>query len=247
MSKRTRNIIIVICTILVTACISWAYVEGKASRSPLICNGIDITIADSTINSFISRHDVKQLLDKEYGQYNGSALEDIDLFRIEEILEDRSAINNAEAYVTKDGILNITVTQRRPVVRFQGAKWGYYADVEGRAFPLQSSYASYVPVVDGNIPSMTDSIRIIKITSLVNNLENDDLWKEKFVQIHIDDKDNIILIPREGKEKFMIGQPNNIEEKMIKMEKYYTHIVPAKGSGQYRIVDLRYDGQIVCR
>ena len=33
----------------------------------------------------------------------------------------------------------------------------------------------------------------------------------------------------------------------MKMEKYYTNIVPAKGEGHYRYVDLKYDGQIVCK
>jgi hypothetical protein len=31
------------------------------------------------------------------------------------------------------------------------------------------------------------------------------------------------------------------------MEKYYTHILPAKGKDFYAIVDLKYKGQIVCR
>ena len=132
-------------------------------------------------------------------------------------------------------------------MRFQGGKWGYYADAEGRSFPLQSSYASYVPVVDGNIPTITDTVRILKITSLVNFLEDSPIWKDKFVQIRIDDKGDIILIPREGKERFIIGQPCGIEEKAEKMEMYYTHILPEKGSGKYRTVDLRFKGQIVCR
>jgi hypothetical protein len=28
---------------------------------------------------------------------------------------------------------------------------------------------------------------------------------------------------------------------------YYTHILPEKGSGKYKSVDLRFKGQIVCR
>ena len=81
----------------------------------------------------------------------------------------------------------------------------------------------------------------------MNFLENDALWKGKFVQIRIDDKGDIILIPREGNERFIIGQPCKIEEKARKMEWYYTHIIPEKGSGHYKTVDLRFDGQIVCR
>ena len=247
MSRSVRNIIIVICAVAVAACMTAAYFAGKSSRKPLGCKGLNVVIADSTCNSFVSKDDVRKFLDKEYGTYMDVLLDSLDLDRMEKVLEARSAINKTEAYVTKDCILNIRVTQRRPAVRFQGPGWGYYADAEGRTFPLQSSYASYVPVVDGHIPPMTDSIRIVNTTAMVNYLESSELWKEKFVQITIGSKGDITLIPRKGKERFIIGQPSGIEEKAKKMEMYYTHIVPAKGDGHYRTVDLRFDGQIVCR
>ena len=231
MSRTAKNILIVIGAILVTACLIAVHVAGTSARKPLVCKGLQVTISDSASNSFISREDVRSL----------------DLDRIEQVLESKSAINRTEAFVTKDGMLNITITQRRPVVRFQGAHGGYYADAEGRSFALQKSYASYVPVVDGKIPAITDTVGIVRTTQVVNFLENDALWKGKFVQIRIDDKGDIILIPREGNERFIIGQPCKIEEKARKMEWYYTHIIPEKGGGHYKTVDLRFDGQIVCR
>lgn len=242
-----RNIITVACAVAVAACLTFAYMAGVSSRKPLTCKGVKVVIADSTSNSFVSRDDVRKFLDKEYGEYLDLPLDSLELDRMERVLEGKSAINKTEAFVTKDGILNILVTQRRPVVRFQGPGWGYYADAEGRAFPLQSSYASYVPVIDGNIPQMSDSLRIAKSTALVNYLENSGIWRDKFVQITIGSKGDITLIPREGKERFIIGQPSGIEEKVKKMEMYYTHIIPEKGSGHYKTVDLRFKDQIVCR
>lgn len=247
MNRTARNIVIVVGAILVAVSFGAAYLAGVSARKPLTCKGLRVTVADSAMNSLISKEDVKKFLESEYGEYLENPLQGLNLDKIETVLESKSAINRAEAFVTKNGMLNITVTQRKPAVRFQGGKWGYYADAEGRSFPLQSSYASYVPVVDGNIPTITDTVRILKITSLVNFLEDSTIWKDKFVQIRIDDKGDIILIPREGKERFIIGQPCGIEEKAEKMEMYYTHILPEKGSGKYRTVDLRFKGQIVCR
>lgn len=247
MNKTVRNIVIVISAVVIAAGMSLAYIAGLSVRKPLVCKGLKVTIADSTTNCFINKTDVGKFLRQEYGTYMNIALDSINLDKIEKMLESKSAINKTEAYVTKDGILNISVTQRRPAVRFQSGSWGYYADAEGRSFPLQSSYASHVPVVDGHIPAMSDTLRIVKTTALVNFLEKSSTWKNKFVQIRIDEKGDIILVPREGKERFLIGQPCRLEEKSKKMEMYYTHILPAKGSGRYRTVDLRYEGQIVCR
>ena len=114
-------------------------------------------------------------------------------------------------------------------------------------------------VIDGNIPLAANSgykgaIADPKekewfesMMNVVNYIEKSRTWRDKIVQISIDQKKDIILIPREGNERFLFGQPTDIKEKFSKMEKYYTHIVPAKGEGYYRIVDLKYEDQIVCR
>ena len=82
---------------------------------------------------------------------------------------------------------------------------------------------------------------------IVNYIENSRTWRDKIVQIHVNGDRDLVLIPREGDEFFIFGQPEDIEEKFRKMEKYYTHIIPAKGDGYYKTVDLRFDGQVVCR
>jgi cell division protein FtsQ len=211
------------------------------------------------MNRFVSKADVKKFLDKEYGEYIGMHLDSIDLAKVEKIIDGRSAVNKSEAYTTRDGMLNVKVTQRTPVVRFQKSDGGFYADAEGFLFPLQSSYASRVQVIDGDIPlkansgykgEITDEKErawLEKVIDLVNYMENSRTWKDKIVQITVCDGGELIMVPREGKERFHFGQPDEIQEKFRKMEKYYTAVVPAKGEKEYSVVNLEYDGQIVCR
>lgn len=244
---------------LLAAAMILACTAGVSVRKTLTCERLEIAILDSMQNSFVSKVDVKSYLDKEYGTYIGIALDSLDLTRMEDIIDGRSAVLKSQAYVTKDGSLHIDVTQRKPIVRFQKKDGGFYADAEGYIFPLQRSYASHVQIIDGNIPLAANSgykgaIGDPKekkwfedMMKVVNHIEKDRKWKDKIVQISVDAKGDIILIPREGNEQFHFGQPSDIAEKFRKMEKYYTHIVPAKGTGHYKIVDLKYRGQIVCR
>jgi cell division protein FtsQ len=165
----------------------------------------------------------------------------------------------SEAYVTKDGLLNIKVRQRKPFVRFQKEGGGFYADAEGYVFPLQSSYASYVQIVDGDIPiNMKSGHKGVienpkekewfdKVMNVVNFIEGSKVWKDRIVQIHVDNGGELILIPREGKERFNIGQPVNIKDKFDRMATYYTAIAANREGQAYRTVTLKYDGQIVCR
>lgn len=259
MKRSVRHILTGICGLALAACIIAAFTAGAGVRRSIRCAGLEVAVLDSMQNSFVSAKDVKGYIDKEYGSYIGQPADSIDLVRIEDIIDGRSAVLKSQAYVTMDGVLHVKVTQRRPVVRFQKSGGGFYADAEGYIFPLQRSYASHVQVIDGNIPLAADSGYkgaiedpkekewFERMMDIVNFMEKSRTWKDKIVQIHIDADGNIILIPREGNEKFLFGQPVKIEEKFRKMEKYYTHIVPAKGEGHYRAVDLKYDGQIVCK
>ncbi len=258
MSKTVRIIISIFAALLIVGGLAGSYIAGLSCRRPLQCKGLNVVIADSSVNRFVSKADIKRYIDKEYGVYIGRCLDSIDLSRVEKIIDGRSAVHKSQAYTTRDGLLNITVTQRTPVVRFQKADGGFYSDAEGFLFPLQSSYASRVQVVDGEIPLKANSGYkgvvadagekewLQEVLGVVNYMEKSKLWKDKIVQISVSDGGELTLVPREGKEKFLFGQPVNIKDKFERMELYYSHILPEKGS-RYTSVSVEYDGQIVCK
>lgn len=259
MNRTLKYILLATGAAVIAVCICCSFMAGRQLRSTYTCQGLEVTIKDSLENSFVSTADVKAYLDREYGIYKGIPLDSLDMVRIESIVDGRSAVKKSQAYVTRDGILHIDVTQRKPVVRFQKAGGGFYADKEGYIFPLQKSYASHVQIIDGNIPLAANSGYKGELQNdrekkwfkdmmeLINFMEDSRTWKDKIVQIHVNGNRDLILIPREGNEHINFGQPDNIEEKFAKLEKYYTSIIPAQGSGRYTKVDLRYRGQIVCR
>lgn len=259
MNKAVKYILYTILAFVILGCMVAAYIAGQQSRGPIICKGIRIEVLDSTINSFVTVSDVRIYLDKSCGKLIGQPIDSIDLVKVEKVVDSRSAVLKSEAFVTRDSMLNITVTQRKPVVRFQKKDGGFYADAEGYIFPLQSSYASHVQIIDGAIPLAANSgykgdienpdekAWFKRIMSVVNYMEGSKVWKGKIVQIHVQENGELILIPREGNEKFLFGQPGSIEEKFSKMERYYTTIIPEKGSNRYKSVDVRFADQIVCK
>lgn len=259
LNKTLKYILIGVAGALILGGLAALILSGKSEREAIKCTGLNVVVLDSLENDFISAKDVRLFLEKEYGEYLGVALDSIDLNKIEEILDGRRAVAKSEAYVTKDGLLNIEVTQRKPVVRFQKGGEGFYADAEGCVLPLQSSYASHVQIVDGDIPidmkcgykGQIDNPKqkewFDKVMRVVNFINGNGTWKDRIVQIHVSDGGELTMIPREGTERFLFGQPVNIEDKFSRIEKYYSAIRPAKGDGHYKTISLEYDGQIVCR
>ena len=259
MKKAVKYILYSVLATVILGCIVAAYIAGQQSRRPIVCKGIRIEVLDSTVNSFVTVSDVRHYLDRSCGELIGQPIDSIDLTKVEKVVDSRSAVLKSQAYVTRDSMLNITVTQRKPVVRFQKKEGGFYADAEGYIFPLQSSYASHVQIIDGAIPLAANSGYkggienpderewFKKIMNVVNYMEGSKAWKGKIVQIHVLENGELILVPREGNVKFIFGHPHSLEKKFSKMEKYYTTIVPEKGSDRYKTVDVRFDNQIVCK
>ena len=260
MPRIWKHIINITFGTLLVCVLTGAYFLGAGSRKPIRCKGISITVTDSAMNRFISSREIKRFLDEELEcSYIGVQIDSINLTRIEEILDAKSAILKSEAYTTKDSMLNVTVTQKKPLVRFQKGTKGFYAVEDCTLFPLQSTYTSHVMVVDGYIPlKIEHGYRgepdteagckwLHDIVELVKYIDKSKTWKSKIVQITVLEDSDLVLVPREGQERFLFGQACDIKDKFEKMELYYKSIRHKKGEEAYRTIDLRFEGQIVCR
>ena len=246
-------------TVLVVALMALLSGISRERRHLLTCSGLDIQVMDSARLNFIGKEDVRKCLDDSYGTWSGQRLDSVNLRKIETILKDRSAILTSEAYTTSDGILHIRVTQREPVVRFQGPDGGFYSDENGFLFPLQAGYTSRVPIIDGAVPVHTgagykgpartaaERRWVEGIIGLVRHIEKNKAWSDAIVQITVDSRGDIVMVPRTGKEKFIFGSPDDWQDKFARMERYYRYIAPSKEEGYYSTVNVKYRNQIICR
>lgn len=259
MKLNRKHIVHIVCWSVLVLCFIGMYIAGRQDRKAIKCNRLEVCITDSLSNKFVGKAEIKTILDTLYGKYLGVSIDSLDLSRIEQLVDSNSAVNKAQAFVTRDGALRIDVTQRKPVVRFITKDGGYYADTEGRIFPLQKNFSSRVHVVDGLLPVPSKMEEAVKMTDpkavkwfkgvieLVNYMNGSDQWKDKIVQIHSKEDGSLILIPREGNEQFLFGQPENIAGKFDRIAVYYTTIIPEKGKDCYKSVNVEFEGQIVCK
>lgn len=210
------------------------------------CSSLEVEIRDGF--SFVTPGDVQKWLDERYGAYIGQRIDSVDLTRVEKILDAQGAVKKSEAWMTTDGRMNVRVTQRRPVARFQKGDSGFYMDGSGFIFPLQEEgYTERIPVIDGEIPIKADRESLEAILGLVRFISSSPTWNGNIVQINVDSQGDLTLIPGKGRERFLIGKPTDLKSKFARMEDYYRCIVPEKGEDYYRTVNVKYNGQIICR
>ena len=251
-----KTVLALVCLVLLAGlCVLLS--RSKAHRQLLTCNGLKVEYADA--HRFITEDDIKSWLEKEYGSYIGQRLDSVGLDRIEQILDDKSAILKSEAYTTEDGLLNIRISQRVPVLRFQNGNTGFYVDDRGYIFPLQKRDTVPVPVVEGAIPvqftpgykgkarTQQEQAWIRNMMDMMNWIRKSKTWKEAFVQISVAGNGDLVLKPREGGERFIFGPPEDIDGKFDRIGRYYEYILPAKGARYYKTVNVKFDRQIICR
>lgn len=226
------------------------------------CHKVEITITDSLERNFVTRNDVGAILDREYGLIMGKRLDSLNLSRMERILDGRSAILKSQCYTTDDGILHVSITQRDPIVAFNGRGGLFFADETGFIFPAPAGYRSAARLVEGPVPidygagykgepaGIREKEWLAGVTALVRKVDGDRIWKGGISSIRSDEKGNISLKPSQGRETFLLGQPFRLKGKFAGMEEYYRYIAPARaeeGLMPYRMVDVSIPRKIICK
>lgn len=254
MKQRARIILTSVLVIVFIAGTVALRLNVNVQRSGLTCNDITICFKDSL--KFISESDIKGWMDSKYGPYIGQRIDSIRLEKIEKILDSQSAVLKSEAYIADDGILHISISQRSPVIRFNKGWTGFYADQRGYIFPLQKSYDAKVPVIEGNIPvSYSEGYKgvveneqqrlwLCSVIDMIDQIHKNKRINGKLEKISVNAKGDLILKLNDGKEKFIIGMPYDIKDKLERIEKYYTFI---KDNKNYEYVNVKFDNEIICK
>lgn len=257
MKAQVKKLILCIVLTLMLCGTGLLLFASRVDRQSKVCDGLRVEFSDD--NRFVTEADVKEYLDRLYPGYIGKRLDSLDLHRIEDILDDQSAILKSEAFVTPDSKLNVRISQRQPVLRFQKGDYGFYVDARGYIFPLNGNCPAKVPVIDGAVPvkcqegfkGRAQTEREVKwigdLIDMMSWVSRSRTWKEAIVQIAVNEDGDLVLVPRTGREKFIFGAPDDVPAKFSRIEKYYEYIKPAVQDSLYSSVNVKYDNQIICR
>lgn len=212
-------------------------VQTRREAALLTCSSLEVHLEDEL--RFVNEDDVRQAIDERYGTYLGERLDSLNLGKIEEIMNMQSAVLKSEAWVTSDGKLHVSILQREPVLRFMDGDKGFYVDRTGFVFPLFRRYTAPTPVVEGPLPS--DSEWIMGTISMMQRLGQTAAMSSTITS---DRKGDISIVFEDEKETYLIGRPSDLSSKFERIEIYRKRIAPGH---DYRSVNLKYKGQIVCR
>jgi len=228
-------------------------------KKQVLCRDIVPNILDSSRVRFVTEQDVKEILRKKGGRMLGMPLCQINTAKIEEVLLKHPYIKQAEAYKDANGVLNIDIIQRNPIVRiYLPGRPGFFVDEQGYILPWSARYPVHVLVATGNIPALSriSSFRTIydlperthiqDIYRLSRFIDSVPFWKSQIEEIYVDDNGEYTLTPRVGSHAIILGDMDNYKEKFSKLYIFYTHALNNIGWNRYTIINLSFKNQIVC-
>ena len=216
---------------------------------------IDIQHIPNTENDLIKEKDIKEILRRSFEEkVENESLGQVDVARIEQVLEQDPFVENAETFVDVKGNLNLKIYQRQPILRvIDNNNLNYYLDKNGAKMPLSKYYSARVLIVTGAVPPyvagfLTQKKYALKdVFNLVNRLNADAFFAPMIQQIVVDAAGEFTLIPILGDQKIRIGTLDDLDEKLERLKTFYKEAMPYEGWKKYRSISVKFKGQIVCK
>lgn len=243
--------------VLVYFILSSGIISNKESEQHFV--DFNIKVSDNNVRSLVTADDIKSILKSSGISLSDKPIQSIDIHKIEEILRAKSYIKDVEVYADINGIINIRIEQRKPIIRVNTRGSGFYMDKDGFIFPLSKSFTDYVPVVTGSpplpsamqyrsyIPKTEDAEFLQKLLAFAQFLQNNSYWNSMIEQINVVSKTDIELITRVGSQVVKLGSFDDFEYKLHKLDVFYRNGMPAVGWNTYKTINLAYSNQVVCK
>lgn len=230
-----------------------------------VCKNYIIRIDYGKADMLVTEGDIYTVVKSTGNLLKGEHLGSIDFERIEREIRRQSYVANAQAYMTLDGVVEIDVVQRQPILRIFNEKGeSFYLDGLGNLLPLNPAFSARVLVATGSIGEpfskkacyLTDSVKkkdSVEYNSVMNNLyklsafiTKDKFLKAQIEQIYVDRNGEFELIPRVGTHTILVGGADNLEDKFERLFVFYRMGLSKTGWNRYNIINIKFKNQVVC-
>lgn len=239
------------CSIVALIILIGAVTDQKGTE---VCSGVFIDIDYSDNNFFVEKENIEALL---YSGDNpvviGGKLNELNLNDIEQNFYSNPFIKSAQVYTDINGRIFVHITQKKPIFKVINTTGvNYYIDDNGGKLPIYSKFTTRVPVANGYIRegiSLFDrrnSLLLKDIYMLVNYINKDAFWKAQIEQIYVNEAGELELIPKLGNHIILLGDVNNLENKLKNLMVFYKEGLKNAGWYTYKLINLKYSDQIVC-
>lgn len=226
-----------------------SFIERK--KSELVCKDVKVFIPGNQF--FIDREEVDNILQVNSRSLIGRRMQHINIQALESKLKANPFIEFAKVYTDMDGVINVEISQRQPILRVMNRfDQDFYVDQHGLKIPLSANFTARVLVANGYIDEAfannVDSLHTPmanEIFRTADYIRKDSLWDAQIAQLYVNKDHEIELIPRVGNNRILIGHADSLENKFHNLLVFYKKALPLVGWDAYKVINVKYANQVV--
>ncbi|MCO5936101.1 cell division protein FtsQ [Mucilaginibacter sp. RB4R14] len=226
-----------------------SFIEVK--KAELVCKKVNVYIPGNQY--FLDRQEVDNILQTTSHSLIGRRLENIDIHALENKLKHNPFVEYAKVYVDMDGVIQVEVSQRHPILRMMNRfDQDFYIDQHGLKMPLSQNFTARVLAVNGYIDELfankVDSLRTPlakEIYKTADFIRKDSLWDAQISQIYINQNHEIELVPRVGNQRILLGNADSLAIKFANLKVFYKQALPLVGWDAYKLINIKYYNQVI--
>lgn len=242
---------------LVATLLVFGLLYNNATRAKLRKPGGTLSVQVKHLesgNDFITGEEMRTRINNKFQtEFANKPLGSLSPIEMEAGLKSLDFVKSADVYVDANNTLNVLVTQREPILRIINHEgYSMYVDKDGTTMPPSLHYAPRVLVAYANVPNNLDTLKIAKegiqkdLFTLTHLIREDRFLNILIEQISVDPHGEWTLVPKLGPSRILIGELDDMDEKIESIKKLYKKILPAEGWDKYSTVNLKFKGQVIC-
>lgn len=220
-------------------------------KETMVCKDVKIYIPGSQY--FIDKDEVDNILGLNSNNLIGRRIANINLNDLERKLKANPFIEYAKVYADMDGVIQVEISQRQPIMRVLNQfDQDFYIDEHGLKIPLSANFTARVLAANGYIEEPFGNRVDTLHTQLAKDvfrtadfITHDSLWNAQIAQIYVNQQHEMELIPRVGNHRILLGNADSLQTKFSNLLAFYKQAIPRVGWDAYQVINIKYANQVI--
>ena len=216
------------------------WTHARASRDT--CQGIDVQIVECHTTDSLTLSGVLYEISRYPHPIIDAPIPSVNTKELEEYLKTLPQFEDIKCNFNTDGRLKVRVTPIIPELRVFEGNQSYYVNKDGKRMDSKAAYYVDVPIVSGTFTRNFQPKDLLPVTRFI---QNDPVLKGLIGMVYVENKDNIILVPRIQGHVINLGDTSRLADKRKALMAMYRKVIPYKGWDEYDTISVKFRGQIV--
>ncbi len=237
------------------------------NQKKINCEAIEVTITDKNEQQFLEEKNILDLIDNNNENIKNKNISNIDIYKLEEIVNSHPSVEKANVAIEINGKLKIELTQRVPIARiFNANNESYYIDNKGKAMPLSEQFTADVLPFNGfinepftarmnyNVDFLESNTRLKNLVlfddiyNIANCIKSDSILSALIQQVYVNEKKEFEIITSLTNARIILGNCEDLSSKLNKLKIFFREGLSKNNWWEkYQSIDIRFKNQIICK